>query len=193
MGISITPTEIKITRELSELDNFVLDVAELIEKYSRYVIVSGYVIILFGRSRGTEDVDFVIERIPKEEFMKFCRDAQTSGFEFINPEDCSGLYEMLRERMSIRMAREGEIIPNAEIKFPKDFFHQEALKKRIPVLLNDKRIYISPIELQIAYKLYLGSDKDIEDAYYLHELFKENLNRRLLHDYTQRLGVEMPF
>ena len=189
MGISITPTEIKITRELSELDNFVLDVAELIEEYSRYVIVSGYVMILFGRSRGTEDIDFVIERIPKEEFMKFCRDAQTSGFEFINPEDCSGLYEMLKERM----AREGEIIPNAEIKLPKDFFHQEALKKRIPVLLNDKRIYISPIELQIAYKLYLGSDKDIEDAYYLHELFKENLSRRLLHDYTQRLGVEMPF
>ena len=169
MGISITPTEIKITRELSELDNFVLDVAELIEKYSQYVIVSGYVTILFGRSRGTEDVDFVIEKIPKEGFMKFCRDAQTSGFEFINPEDCSGLYEMLKERLSIRMAREGEIIPNAEIKFPKDFFHQEALKKS------------------------LGSDKDIEDAYYLYELFKENLNRRLLHDYIQRLGVEMPF
>ena len=193
MGISITPTEIKITRELSELDNFVLDVVGLIEKYSRYVIVSGYVTILFGRSRGTEDVDFVIEKIPKEEFMKFCRDAQTSGFEFINPEDCSGLYEMLKEKMSIRMARKGEIIPNAEIKFPKDFFHQEALKKRISVLLNDKRIYISPIELQIAYKLYLGSDKDVEDAYYLHELFKENLNRGLLHDYIKRLGVEMPF
>ncbi|ALM75481.1 hypothetical protein [Thermococcus barophilus] len=96
-------------------------------------------------------------------------------------------------RMSIRMARRGEIIPNAEIKFPKDFFHQEALKKRISVILNDKQIYISPIELQIAYKLYLGSDKDVEDAYYLYELFKENLNRRLLHDYAKRLDIEVPF
>ncbi|ALM75480.1 hypothetical protein [Thermococcus barophilus] len=43
MGISITPHGIKITRELSELDNFVLDVVKLIEKYSPYVIVSGSV------------------------------------------------------------------------------------------------------------------------------------------------------
>ncbi len=30
---------------------------------------------------------------------------------------------------------------------------------------------------QIAFKLYLGSDKDIEDAIYLYEIFHENLNR----------------
>ena len=61
MGIEIKGDEIVINRELSELDRFVLDVIDVVEKHARYVIVSGYVTILFGRSRGTEDVDFVIE------------------------------------------------------------------------------------------------------------------------------------
>ena len=193
MGIEIGRGEIRISRELSDLDRFVLDVVHLIEKHTDYVIVSGYVTILFGRSRGTEDVDFVIERMPKEKFVKMCEKALKSGFEFLNPEDCEGLYEMLKESMGIRLARRGEIIPNAEIKFPKDGFHEEALKKRIPVRLNDETIYISPIELQIAYKLYLGSDKDIEDAFFLHEMFKDYLDRRALNDYAEKLGVEVPF
>ncbi|ASJ11822.1 hypothetical protein [Thermococcus thioreducens] len=192
MGIRMRKPII-INRELSELDKFVLNVVELIGKYAPYVIVSGYVTILFGRSRGTEDVDFVIERVSEEGFLKMCDEARLRGFEFLNPEDCGGLYEMLLQRMGIRMARQGEIIPNAEIKFPKDYFHREALEKRIPVELSGRRIYISPIELQIAYKLYLGSDKDFEDAFFLYELFKEELDWVMLREYAKRLNVEVSF
>ena len=138
-------------------------------------------------------MDFVIERIPKEKFVEIREEALKSGFEFLNPEDCEGLYEMFKERMGIRLVRTGEIIPNAEIKFPKDSFHKEALRKRVPVTLNDETIYISPIELQIAHKLYLGSDKDIEDAFFLYETFKDHLDRRALNDCAEKLGVEVPF
>lgn len=193
MGIEIKGEEIIINRELSELDKFVFDVIDVLEKHVRYVIVSGYVTILFGRSRGTEDVDFVIELLPREEFISMCEDAQKAGFEFLNPEDCEGLYEMLADRLGIRMVRKGGVIPNAEIKFPKDAFHREALEKRIPVRFNGRVIYISPIELQIAYKLYLGTDKDVEDAFFLYELFKEKIDRRMLDDYARKLGVEVPF
>jgi len=193
MGIKIMGKEILINRELSELDKFVFDVTNVLERHARYVIVSGYVTILFGRSRGTEDVDFVIEPLSKEKFLPMCEDAQKTGFEFLNPEDCEGLYEMLAERLGIRMVRKGGIIPNAEIKFPKDEFHMEALEKRIPVQFNGRVIYISPIELQIAYKLYLGTDKDVEDAFFLYELFKEKIDRRALNDYARRLDVEVPF
>ncbi len=193
MGIEIGREGVKISRELSDLDRFVLDVVHLIEKHADYVIVSGYVTILFGRSRGTEDVDFVIERMPQEKFVEMCEEALKSGFEFLNPEDCGGLYEMLKERMGIRLVRMGGIIPNAEIKFPKDSFHEEALRKRVPVTLNKETIYISPLELQIAYKLYLGSDKDIEDAFFLYEMFKDHLDRGALSDYAEKLRVEVPF
>ncbi|WP_297487500.1 hypothetical protein [Thermococcus sp.] len=193
MGIEVGREEIRISRELSNLDKFVLDVVHLIERYANYVIVSGYVTILFGRSRGTEDIDFVMEKVSKERFIAMCREALNAGFEFLNPEDCGGLYEMLEEKMGIRMVRKGEIIPNAEIKFPKDSFHKEALRKRITIRLNDETLYVSPIELQIAYKLYLGSDKDIEDAFFLYEMFKDYLDWGALNDYAKKLGVEIPF
>lgn len=100
---------------------------------------------------------------------------------------------MLREKLGIRLARKGEIIPNAEIKFPKDEFHREALENRLLAELNGRAIYISPIELQIAYKLYLGTDRDFEDAFFLYELFKEKINRRALDEYARRLGVKIKF
>jgi len=49
---------------------------------------------------------------------------------------------MLAERLGIRMVKKGEIIPNAEIKFPKDvedaFFLYKLFKERIKGrVLND--------------------------------------------------------
>ena len=37
---------------VTALDRFVASVTEIIERYTSYVIVSGYVAILFGRARG---------------------------------------------------------------------------------------------------------------------------------------------
>ena len=48
------------------------------------------------------------------------------------------------------------------------------------VQFDDIRFFVSPIELQIPYRLYLGSDKDIEDAVYLWMLFWETLDGDLL-------------
>jgi|GEM_PF-754535 len=42
-------------------------------------------------------------------------------------------------------------------------------------MFDDIRLFISFIDLQITYKLYLWSDKDIEDAVYLWVLFREML------------------
>ena len=53
--------ELKLDRKISDLDKFVLDFCNLLE---RYVLVSRYVSILLGRSRATEDIDLLI---PKNE------------------------------------------------------------------------------------------------------------------------------
>ena len=50
--------------------------------------------------------------------------------------------------------------------------------------------FIANIEEQIAYKLYLGSEKDIEDAVYLYEIFKENINVSLLDHFCRKLNIE---
>ena len=53
---------IRLDRELSELDKLVLAFVRILEKHVPYVLVSGYVAILFGRARGTEDVDFLLRQ-----------------------------------------------------------------------------------------------------------------------------------
>ena len=56
----ISKNNIKIDRELSELDIFTLDFINVLKKYTKYVLVSGYVSILLGRSRASEDIDVII-------------------------------------------------------------------------------------------------------------------------------------
>jgi len=51
-------------------------------------------------------------------------------------------------------------------------------------------INISPLELQIAFKLYLGSDKDIEDAAYLYEIFSAHLSKFKIKHFMDILGVK---
>ena len=43
--------------------------------------------------------------------------------------------------------------------------------------------------MHIAYKLYLGSEKDIEDAVHVYQIFKEKLDLNLLNDLIQKLNV----
>lgn len=72
MEIEFKDDKILFNRELSILDSFVLDFTEnLVTNNIKYVIISGYVAILFGRSRMSEDVDILIEHIPFEKFLKF--------------------------------------------------------------------------------------------------------------------------
>jgi len=47
-------------RRLSDLDLFVCRVLDILTSYTPYVIVSGYLAILFGRTRSTEDIDLLI-------------------------------------------------------------------------------------------------------------------------------------
>ena len=52
--------EIILDKELNELDKYVLEFIKILEKHVDYVIISGYVSILLGRSRSTEDIDLFI-------------------------------------------------------------------------------------------------------------------------------------
>jgi hypothetical protein len=176
-------------KNVTTLDQFVLGFSELLAPFSEYVIVSGYVSIIFGRSRGTEDIDILIPWMKKETFSLLFSRLEKEGYYFLNAEDWSGLYEMLVGRMGIRAARKETVIPNIEIKFVKDDYDRYALDHRTAVEFSGNRLFISPLELQIAYKLHLGSDKDIEDAVYLWDIFKENLDTPLLKKFMQSLRV----
>lgn len=174
---------------ITAIDELVFDFTRILENHMSYVIVSGYVGILFGRARGTEDIDTIIKYIDKSLFDSLYQDLREEGYYFLNPEDVYGLYEMLEEGLAVRIAKEDTIIPNIELKFVKDDFDKYTIDNRLKVAMNKKNVFISPIELQIPYKLYLGSEKDIEDAVYLWDIFKERVNNDLLRKFMEELNV----
>ncbi|MBU2634051.1 MAG: hypothetical protein KJ674_02295 [Nanoarchaeota archaeon] len=61
----INSKTIQLDKDLNELDKFVLKFIKILEKHTSYVIVSGYVSILLGRTRATEDVDVFIKELNK--------------------------------------------------------------------------------------------------------------------------------
>lgn len=80
-------------KTITLLDRFVLDFTKLIKPY-KHVIVSGYVAIFFGRARGTEDIDVLVEHMGKSQFSSFYSLVLKHDYYFLNPENEAGLYEM---------------------------------------------------------------------------------------------------
>ena len=67
--MEFTKGEIKLDKELSELDKFAIEFLSILEKYTNYVVISGYVTILLGRTRATDDIDVFIKPLSKEKFI----------------------------------------------------------------------------------------------------------------------------
>ncbi len=62
------------------------------------------------------------------------------------------------------------------------------------MILGKKNMFIiSPLELQIAFKLYLGSEKDELDARHLYGIFKNDIDIRLLKTFIGKLNVKQKY
>ena len=191
MDIEIEGKSISLKNKLlSKLDIFVIDFIDILKKYTNYVVVSGYVSILFGRSRGTEDIDILIKKIDMDTFIKLYRELIGKQYWFLNAENPGELYGMLEDGLAVRIAAKDTVIPNIEIKFVKSDLDRASLKESNMVKIGNDSINISPVELQIAFKLYLGSDKDVEDAVYLYDIFLEYLDKAKLKQYMNILKVK---
>lgn len=181
--------KITFDKELSVLDNAVIKFVKILDKLGiEYVIISGYVAILFGRSRATEDVDFFIEPLNMHKFVEFCNNIDKEYW-FLNSSDINELFSMLSDNLSIRTAEKGSVIPNYEIKFALRRHEIDSLQQKIEVIVNGNKLFTSRLEGQIAYKFKLGSEKDIEDALHLYEIFGKNLDKSRLLSEAKNLKV----
>ncbi|HEX7032609.1 MAG TPA: hypothetical protein VF172_06385 [Nitrososphaera sp.] len=150
--------------------------------------------VVIGCCRSSEDIDVIVERMSEERFLALSEELAKS-FDCIiteNPKEAYDTY--LSQRASIRFARKGEFVPNMEFMFPKaPALDNWVLANRIEVILNGISLKISPIELQIPYKLFLGGWKDIEDARYLYMLFRDRLDKALFTQFMIKLDKEGRF
>lgn len=184
--MNITPNGIELDREWSELDTFAFDFIRVIQQHTIYVIVSGYVSILLGRGRASEDIDMIIPVLKEHAWEKLFTDLEHEGYSCINAHDARDAYHSLQNELAVRFAPEGSVIPNMEILFAIKHVQKLALETRIAVTGRKQTIWISNIELQIAYKeQVLRSPKDLEDARHLRVVAGTSLNSRKLKEYER--------
>jgi len=158
------------------LDKFAEEFCGVMEKHAKYIVCSGFVAIAHGRTRGTEDIDMIIEPISKAKFTSLHRDLIKAGFLCMQSDSAEKLYdEYLSKGISIRYVLKSESFapPEMEVKFAKDNLDLEQIKERQKLPLTGLNIYFSSIESNIAFKEeYLGTQKDMEDARHLRIIYK---------------------
>jgi hypothetical protein len=192
MEVRFSKRNIKLNqKEITTLDKLVIKFIKTMDDVD-YVIVSGYIAIFFGRIRGTEDIDILLNKMDIKQIEELHGKLLKSGFEPVNNvKDAKEAYELLSEGSSLRYAEKGTWAPNFELKFVMKPLDRHAMDNKMKVTFNDKySMYISPIELQIAFKLWLGSDKDYEDARYIYNIFKTYIGIKKLHGFISELHVK---
>jgi predicted nucleotidyltransferase len=190
MEFHYTKNKIVFNRELSNLDELVLRFCDILHRLNiRYVIISGYIAILFGRARNTIDVDLFIEKIDEKRMKEWWGELEKNGFECIIPNTPEDALEYLGDATAIRFCEKNKQEPNFEIKFPRESSALYTLENRIEVQLNGRKLYTSELEMQIAYKLMMASDKDLEDALHVYRIFKEQLDKNLIVQHLRELDA----
>jgi hypothetical protein len=188
--MEFTEDEIFIEKPPTALDRLILDVARVFEANDvRYVVVSGYVAVLLGRSRATEDIDVLTERFDRETAESVADDLRDAGF-WGSAMPLDDLYDTLADGLPVRIAESGERVPNVEMKFVSDEYDRLSLSDTTTVSFGDEVLQIVAPELQIAYKLGMSADRDFEDALHLYRMTRESLTPDKLEGYVERLGVE---
>lgn len=181
--MKIAPNLIELDRELSNLDNFAISFSKVIGEQTQYVIVSGYVSILLGRTRGSEDIDMLIPEMKEDEWKRVHKTLEKKGYYCLNA-GIGDSYTYLMDGIAVRFAPKGQVMPNMEILFAKEKVQKLALSTKITALIGKDKIFISNLELQIAYKeKILGSQKDIEDARHLRVILGNDINTKKLKYY----------
>ena len=171
-------------RDRNILDNVCVEFCKTIDKYCRYIVVSGFVAISSGRTRGTEDIDVIVERIGKDKFGFLHRDLMKRKFNCMQGDDSNALYDdYLKENLSIRYTYGNLPLPEVELKLAKDGLDKYQLKNRIKLKMTGLDVWFSTVDANIAFKEeLLKSDKDMEDAkhlriVYANEIDENEINR----------------
>jgi len=160
------------------LDRFAEEFCDVVNRYVEYMIVSGFSAIASGRTRGTEDIDMIIEEVDLDRYSKLHDDLVKSGFECMQSDDSGVIFgRYLKHGISVRYTWKGKILPEMEIHFIKDEIDEYQMKRRVKMKSTGLDVWFAPIEGNIAFKEeWLKSDKDIEDVKHLRIVYEDVIN-----------------
>lgn len=192
-GIELRDRTLVVDREPNRLDDLAIRFSTILGRLDiEHVYIAGYVSILAGRARSTEDVDVLIGDIDESTADELVAILEAEGF-WGAAMPLDSLYEMLANGDNIWVAPQDQVTPHLEVKFVSDEFDRASLENAITARIDEETIPIGPLELQIAYKLYLGAQKDLEDAVHLYTLFQQSLSIGRLEAWVSKLDVEAEY
>lgn len=187
-GVELRDGELVVEREPNDLDTLAIRCSSIFDEIGiKHVYVAGYVAILTGRSRATKDIDVLFERHEDDTIEQLASRLDDEGL-WGPAMPLDTMPEMLED--NIWIARDGEMVPHLEAKFVSDEFDRESLQNAIIARIAGAELPIGPLELQIAYKLWMRGETDFEDAIHLFTLFGESLRTYELEAWVEALGVE---
>ncbi len=173
------------------LDNFTIDFCRVTERHCRYIVVSGYVAIASGRSRATEDIDMITEKMSRDKFLEFHNDLDKNGFECMQTSIGEEIFDdYLAQGDNVRYTRKENKLypPEMDIHFAEDELDEWQLKEREKINFTGLDIWFSSVEFNIAFKEELLKDnKDMEDAMHLRAVFKEKISEEKINKIKSRI------
>lgn len=169
-----------MVKNSNKLVDLCLRFCRIIDKYTKYIVASGFFAIVSGRSRATEDIDIIIEQINLEQFLEMHNDLVKNQFSCLQSDNSSEIYgSYLKAFLPVRYMHSNKIIPNIELKFTKDELDSYQISTRKKIAFTELDVYFSSIEANIAFKEeLLKSPKDLGDARFLRVVYQKELNER---------------
>ncbi len=169
-----------MTRDYEYLSVFCKDFCDIIHKYTKYIVVSGFFVISSGRSRATEDIDIIIEPVTLETFIPLHEELAKKGYQCFQSPNPKKIYnDYLKENIAVRYIKNEELIPSIEFKFARDELDEYQIKNRKKFDLTDVDVYFSNVEANIAFKEeLLKSPKDLADARHLRIVYSEIIDEK---------------
>lgn len=176
MKLPFTETMERSVKDRNILDEFCIRFCRVVERHCPYIVVSGFVAVSSGRTRGTEDIDMILPKLSAPEFAALHKDLVKNSFVCMQGENPEELYkDYLTEKTSIRYTLKDRLLPEMEIKLAKDELDEYQLRTRTKLQLTGLDIWFGSISANIAFKEeYLKSDKDLEDAKHLRIVYQED-------------------
>ena len=168
----------RAVHDINILDKFAIEFCGIVEKHCKYIIVSGFTAIAHGRTRGTEDIDMILEKISLEEFARMHKELIRNKFICVRSDDFQQIYvEYLSHNLSVRYIWKGKPVPEMEIKLAQDELDRYQIQTRVKFPKTGLNIWFSTIEMNIAFKEeLLKSPKDLEDARYLRVIYSGEID-----------------
>lgn len=192
-GIELHGDTLIVDRQPSDLDELAISFSTRLSEHDvDHVFVAGYVAILTGRARSTEDIDVIVDRMSQETVEAITTGLERDGY-WGPAMPLSDMAGNLASGTNIWVARDGDITPHLEVKYATDRFDRASLANSLSAEIHGMSIPVGPLELQIAYKLFLDTQKDFEDAVHLLDLFEESLSIQELEEWVETLEVESAY